>query len=151
MMKFEMRLTRLAAACITVIGIGCAAPVLAMDTGKPKLMIAAADTAEKSTTGKVPSANPLSGDPEAIELGTKLYFTWCVQCHGQKANGESRFGKYAGDLTKFWRGYKEFVVIVKKGRPDKMMPPWKDVLDDDNIAKIGAFLETLAVDGANWQ
>ena len=56
-----------------------------------------------------------------------------------------------GDLTEFWRGYKEFVVIVKNGRAQKQMPPWKDVLDDDNIAKIGAYLETLAVEGANWQ
>ena len=100
---------------------------------------------------KVPSSNPLSGDPEAIDLGKRLYFTWCVQCHGPKANGESRFGKYAGNLTTFWRGYKEFVVIVKNGRTAKQMPPWKDVLDDDNIAKIGAYLETRAQEGANWK
>ncbi len=99
----------------------------------------------------VVSSNPLSRDPEAIDLGKRLYFTWCVQCHGYKANGESRFGEYAGDLTKFWRGYDEFVVIVKEGRPKKMMPPWKEVLDEDAIAKIGAYLETLAVEGANWQ
>jgi mono/diheme cytochrome c family protein len=100
---------------------------------------------------KVASSNPLSGDTEAIAVGTKLYFTWCVQCHGQKANGESRFGKYAGDLTKFWRGYKEFVLTVKNGRPGKQMPPWKELLDDENIAKIGAFLETRAEEGANWK
>lgn len=99
----------------------------------------------------VVSSNPLSGDPEAIDLGKRLYFTWCVQCHGYKANGESRFGEYAGDLTKYWRGYDEFIVIVKEGRPKKMMPPWKEVLDVDAINKIGAYLETLAVEGANWQ
>ena len=106
---------------------------------------------EPKPAAKVASSNPLSGDPEAIDLGKRLFFTWCVQCHGPKANGESRFGKYAGDLTKFWRGYKEFVVIVREGRPGKQMPPWKQVLDDDNIAKVGAFLETLAVEGANWK
>ena len=100
---------------------------------------------------QVPSSNPLSGDPEAIALGKRLFFTWCVQCHGPKANGESRFGKYAGDLTRFWRGYPEFVIIVKNGRPQKQMPPWKEVLDEDNIAKVGAYLETLSVEGANWK
>lgn len=134
--------------------------VAAMGQGHPKLVQLAANdapaTEEKKEEPKAPkkkieSGNPLSGDPEAIELGTKLYFTWCVQCHGQRANGESRFGKYAGDLTKFWRGYKEFVLTVKNGRPGKQMPPWKEVLDDDNIAKIGAFLETLAEDGVNWK
>ncbi|MGH6902557.1 MAG: hypothetical protein ACREIR_07450, partial [Geminicoccaceae bacterium] len=46
----------------------------------------------------IPSSNPLSGDPEAIEAGRKLYNTWCSQCHGGKADGVSRFGKYAADL-----------------------------------------------------
>jgi len=149
-MKLELRPRGLAVAFVTALGVLCTAPVAAAQADKTGLKIAAADS-DQSKPAKVPSGNPLSGDPEAIELGTKLYFTWCVQCHGHKANGESRFGKYAGDLTKFWRGYKEFVVIVKNGRVDKMMPPWKDVLDDDNIAKIGAFLETLAEEGANWQ
>jgi mono/diheme cytochrome c family protein len=126
------------------------APVAAMGNKEPKL--AAADSTQPPQAAKrVPSSNPLSGNQEAIDLGKRLYFTWCVQCHGHKANGESRFGKYAGDLTHFWRGYKEFVVIVKNGRPDKMMPPWKDVLDEDNINKVGAFLETLAEEGANWK
>ncbi|HEX6234214.1 MAG TPA: hypothetical protein VFZ63_13895, partial [Jiangellaceae bacterium] len=52
-------------------------------------------------TAAVPSDNPLSGDPEAIEAGRRLYNTWCSQCHGGKADGVSRFGKYAADLTKF--------------------------------------------------
>lgn len=121
----------------------------AMENGKvePKVPVASAADGAK----KLPSGNPLSGDADAIEIGKKLYFTWCVQCHGPKANGESRFGKYAGDLTNFWRGYKEYVLVVKNGRPGKQMPPWKDVLDEENIAKLGAFLETLADKGANWR
>ena len=63
----------------------------------------------------------------------------------------SRFGKYAADLRVFWRGYGEFVTIVKNGRVDRQMPPWKEVLDDAKIAQLGAFLETLAEEGANWK
>jgi mono/diheme cytochrome c family protein len=63
----------------------------------------------------------------------------------------SRFGQYAADLRVFWRGYREFVTIVKDGRPQKQMPPWKEVLDDAKISQIGAYLETLALDGANWK
>ena len=95
--------------------------------------------------------NPVSGNPEAIEAGRKLYFTWCVQCHGSKADGVSRFGKYAADLREFWRGYGEFVTIVKNGRTNRQMPPWKEVPDDAKIAQLGAFLETLAIEGANWK
>jgi len=126
---------------LSIMGLGTltSVPVMAeeSETTEPKIVVA--------------SSNPLSGDPDAIETGKQLYFTWCVQCHGHKANGESRFGKYAGDLTRYWRGYPEFIVIVTNGRPKKMMPPWKEVLDEENISKIGAYLETLAVEGANWQ
>ncbi len=107
---------------------------------------------------KVESSNPLSGDKEAIDLGRRLFGDWCSVCHGVKANGESRFGAYAANLTKFWRGHKEFTQIVKNGRTGQlgMMPPFGKapdylVLDDDSINKIGAFLETLAVEGANWK
>jgi cytochrome c oxidase cbb3-type subunit 3 len=138
------------AMCFVAASATCGGVALAMGNKEPKIAQMDTGTPPAAAT-KVPSSNPLSGDPEAIDLGKRLYFTWCVQCHGHKANGESRFGKYAGDLTHFWRGYKEFVVIVKNGRPDKMMPPWKEVLDEDNIAKLGAFLETLAEEGANWK
>jgi len=97
------------------------------------------------------ASNPASGQAEAIDAGRKLYVTWCVQCHGTKADGVSRFGKYAADLRAFWRGYGEFVTIVKNGRTDRQMPPWKDVLDDAKIAQLGAYLETLAEEGANWK
>jgi cytochrome c oxidase cbb3-type subunit 3 len=148
-MKSTIRGTaRLAAVLAAFAGFAWCGAAGAMGDKEP--VIAAADTPAEQK-GSVPSSNPLTGDPEAIDLGRRLYFTWCVQCHGAKANGESRFGKYAGDLTRFWRGYKEFVTIVKVGRVDKMMPPWKDVLDDDNINKVGAYLETLAVEGANWK
>ena len=98
-----------------------------------------------------PSSNPMSGKPEAVEAGRKLYFTWCVQCHGPKADGVSRFGQYAADLRKFWRGYREFVIIVTKGRTDRQMPPWNEVLDEAKIAQVGAYLETLAIEDANWK
>ncbi len=104
-----------------------------------------------ATQGPVASSNPLSGDPEAIEKGRKLFNTWCTQCHGPKADGVSRFGKYAADLRKFSKGFSQFAGIVVEGRTDRMMPPWGDVLDGEQIMQIGAYLETLAIEGANWK
>lgn len=97
-----------------------------------------------------PKKNPLAGNQEAIEEGARLYFKWCVACHGKHADGVSRFGDYGADLRRFWRGYPEFVRIVLNGRTDRQMPPWGGVLDEDEIAQIGAFLETLQLDGARW-
>ena len=112
--------------------------------------IAASEEKAEEVKVAVASANPLTGDPAAIEAGKDLYFTFCVQCHGHKADGESRFGKYAYDLRKFWRGYDKFVELVLVGRPKKMMPPWGGYLDEDQINQIGAYLETLAIEGAKW-
>ena len=150
-MKPSMRFAFFAVVCGAALALSLSGFLRAAEPEKvdSKPSTEAAEPASPPT--KVPSSNPLSGDPEAIALGKRLFFTWCVQCHGPKANGESRFGKYAGDLTRFWRGYPEFVIIVKNGRVQKQMPPWKEVLDDDNISKVGAYLETLSVEGANWK
>jgi mono/diheme cytochrome c family protein len=142
---------------------GALAPVLALLTAASVAAAAVSGVGPARAAGEkaagetaapaaVPSANPLSGDPAAIEEGHKLYAMWCGQCHGPKADGVSeRWGKYAADLRAFWRGYDEFVRITHEGVPDKQMPPWEGVLNDEQIAQIGAWLETQAIEGANWQ
>ena len=103
---------------------------------------------------KVESGNPLSGNCDSIVLGACRYFKWCVACHGPKADGVSRFDKFAADLTRHWRGYGEFVGIVLNGAEGNLgrMPPWQGVLNVQQISEIGAYLETLAVEGkAYWK
>jgi quinohemoprotein ethanol dehydrogenase len=119
--------------------------------GAVAVWLAPALATADEAAGPVPSSNPLSGDPEAIEAGRKLYNTWCSQCHGGKADGVSRFGKYAADLRKFSQGYTEFAIVVVEGRTERRMPPWDGVLDGEQISQIGAYLETLAIEGANWE
>jgi mono/diheme cytochrome c family protein len=128
------------------LAVVCALGALAIGGGAALMPVAAQQQA-----AAVPSDNPLSGDPEAIEAGRRLYNTWCSQCHGGKADGVSRFGKYAADLTKFKKGYTEFTIAVVAGRPERQMPPWDGVLDGEQISQIGAYLETLSVEGANWE
>ena len=95
---------------------------------------------------KIASDNPLSGDPEAIAKGRKIYGTFCAQCHGGKADGVApRFGKYSADLRRFNKGFYEFAGIVAVGIPEKQMPPWGTVFQGDEISQIGAYLETLAI------
>jgi mono/diheme cytochrome c family protein len=118
----------------------------ALSLGEPRKAVAQ----EKPTT-PVPSSNPLSGNSEAIEQGSKLYFRWCVQCHGANADGRSRFGEYAKDLRQFSLGYSMFFATVVAGRPQKKMPPFGEYLSPEDMQRIGAYLETLAVAGANWK
>ena len=97
------------------------------------------------------SSNPYSQQLDAIEEGKGIYFKFCVQCHGYKADGHSRFGNYAYDLRRFWQGYAQFIAIATAGRPAKGMPPWGKYLSGVQLAKVGAYLETLALKGANWK
>jgi mono/diheme cytochrome c family protein len=102
----------------------------------------------------VPATNPLSGDEVAIREGRSWFRAACALCHGIHADGAGERG-YAADLRVFKLGFRRFVETVKKGRdvPGRAakMPPWGGALSDQQIYQIGAYLETLAKDGANWK
>ena len=98
-----------------------------------------------------PRSNPLSGDDNAIQEGARLYFKWCVQCHGGKADGKGVRFIVGADLTKFWRGYCDYMFLALNGVPDNQMPPWAGILEEEELSSIGAYLETLAKEGALWK
>ena len=107
----------------------------------------------------VPDANPLSGDAAAIRSGKSDYRAICSVCHGGRADGageRASSAKTPADLRKFNKGFKRYMETVKNGvqtpgREIKDMPAWGGVLDDATLTKIGAYLETLAIEGANWK
>ena len=96
------------------------------------------------------SPNPLSGDPEAEAAGRTIYRANCAFCHGMNADGRGRGLPNSADLRKFKRGYTRFVRTVKEGY--KTMPPWGSMgaLTDEEIDRVGAYLETLAGRRADW-
>jgi mono/diheme cytochrome c family protein len=94
------------------------------------------------------SPNPESGDAASIKQGKRLYRAMCARCHGRDGEARARFAG-ARNLREYNRGYTKFALIVKDGR--KKMPAWGGILSGDDINKIGAFLETLALEDANWQ
>jgi mono/diheme cytochrome c family protein len=108
---------------------------------------------------EVPATNPFSGDEAAIKSGKSDYRAICSVCHGGKADGAGERASSAlvpADLRKFKKGFRKYVEIVKNGvqapgREIKDMPAWGGVLDDKTLYKIGAYLETLAMEGANWK
>jgi len=98
------------------------------------------------------SSNPFSGDSQAIEEGKGIFRGgFCANCHGMSANGHGRGAPNAANLQKFKRGYTAFVHTVKNGY--KTMPAWGGGphLTDEQISKIGAWLETLATPEADWK
>lgn len=106
-----------------------------------------------------PDVNPFSGDAAAIRSGKSDYRAICSVCHGGKADGageRASSAKTPADLRKFNKGFKKYVEITKNGvqtpgREIKDMPAWGGVLDEATLFKIAAYLETLAMEGANWK
>ncbi len=98
------------------------------------------------------SSNPLSGDEAAIRDGKSLFRGICAVCHGRNADGKGERGQGA-DLRKFKRGFTRYLEITQNGKDTgrtQKMPAWGKVLPEEDLIKIGAFLETLAIEGANW-
>ena len=119
---------------------------LAFDAGLVAQRVAHAES-------EVPATNPFSGDEKAIKEGQSWFLAVCAPCHGPRANGAAERGPSGADLRIFKRGFEQYVHIVKNGRETGRigkMPGWGKVLSDELIFQIGAFLETLAIEGAYW-
>ena len=102
---------------------------------------------------EVPAINPFSGDEKAIKDGKSWFLAVCAPCHGPRANGQAERGPSGADLRTFKRGFEQYVEIVKNGRETGRigkMPGWDKVLSEELIFQIGAFLETLALEGSYW-
>ena len=102
---------------------------------------------------EIPETNPMSGDKKAIQEGKSWFRNVCSPCHGGRADGAGERGT-AADLRVFNKGFRRFVDTVQHGKDTgriMTMPAWGGVLDEKTIFQIGAYLETLSMQGANWK
>ena len=76
-------------------------------------------------------------DPAQVEKGRQLYALRCSHCHGLNMVSA---GNVTFDLREFPRGQQErFFESVTNGKSNRM-PPWGDVLTQDEIGDIWAFV-----------
>jgi len=96
---------------------------------------AAAMTASAQTSPGAPQ--PSAGvDQAQVDQGKTTYARTCSHCHGPNmVNG----GTVAPDLRAFPNDRDRFVTTVKRGKNGRM-PPWGDVLNDDQIATLWDYL-----------
>ena len=74
-------------------------------------------------------------DQARIDQGKVTYAQKCRHCHGpDMVTG----GNIAPDLRRFPNDRERFFTTVKLGKNGKM-PPWGDLLNDDQIAMLWAF------------
>jgi mono/diheme cytochrome c family protein len=74
-------------------------------------------------------------DQAQIDLGKVTYAQKCSHCHGPNMVSG---GTIAPDLRRFPDDRERFFTTVKLGRNGKM-PPWGDLLNDEQIATLWAF------------
>lgn len=81
-------------------------------------------------------------NPSRAPAGQKIFTTTCAPCHGDKAQGS-----IGPNLTdKFWlHGGDEQSIFntITKGVLDKGMPPWGNVLSQDDILNVGSFIHSI--------
>jgi mono/diheme cytochrome c family protein len=73
-----------------------------------------------------------------IDLGKTTYAQKCSHCHGPNMVNS---GTITPDLRAFPDDRTRFVTTVKQGKNGRM-PPWGDILSDDDIADVWAYLSS---------
>jgi mono/diheme cytochrome c family protein len=99
------------------------------------VFVATAMTANAQTAT---SQEASGADQAQIDLGKATYAEKCSHCHGP---GMLNPGTITPDLRKFPDDKERFVTIVKQGRNNKM-PPWADVLSDDQIGTLWVYISS---------
>lgn len=73
-----------------------------------------------------------------IDYGKSTYASKCSHCHGPNMMNS---GTITPDLRAFPDDQTRFVTTVKNGKNNKM-PPWADILSDDEIGNLWAFVSS---------
>ncbi len=98
---------------------------------------------------------PIAGTADDYQMGQQLYVLYCAQCHGTDGHGDgpasataggyitpepANFEESGGDFTNYGR----WVWKVREGVETTNMPPWKFVLNDDEIFKVIFYIQSFS-------
>ena len=94
-------------------------------------------SAQTATPTPVAQENAAGGQA-LIAQGKATYAEKCSHCHGP---GMMNAGTITPDLRKFPDDKPRFFTTVKNGKNGKM-PPWGDLLNDDQIGALWAYVSS---------
>ena len=77
-------------------------------------------------------------DQDKVDHGKAIYAERCSHCHGP---GMLNPGTITPDLRRFPDDRDRFVSTVKLGKNNRM-PPWGDLLGDEEIASLWAYISS---------
>lgn len=99
---------------------------------------AAAITANAQTAPAAAPEQQASADQAQIDEGKGIFAHNCSHCHGPNMVNS---GTVAPDLRRFPEDKTRFFSTVKLGKNGRM-PPWGDLLSDDQIADLWAYMSS---------
>ena len=105
---------------------------------------AGAPTPQAGPAAGVPAGDPAQARVDLIPRGRSVFNQHCAHCHSPNAQSPEP----SRDLRRLKRRYGDamtevFYKTVTDGRPDKGMPPWKEVLRPGDIKSVATFLESV--------
>jgi cytochrome c oxidase cbb3-type subunit I/II len=96
---------------------------------------------------------PITGTMQEFDKGKNLFNLYCAQCHGEMGQGDgpasinspggyitpepANFTESGGDFTNYGR----YVWKVKEGVETTNMPPWKWVLNDNEVYQVIFYIQ----------
>lgn len=103
----------------------------------------------------VPMLPALAHDEPAALRGAQIFKTYCRLCHGELGKGDGRAAALQqqppSDLTMSRRSDEYKVSIIRGGgaamNRSSSMPAWRDVLSEQQITDVVAYLRVLAMNG----
>ena len=78
------------------------------------------------------------GDQAQIDVGKAIFAERCSHCHGPNMVNA---GTITPDLRRFPDDRQRFFTTVKMGKNGRM-PPWGDLLNDDDLAHLWAYISS---------
>lgn len=85
----------------------------------------------------------LAKEPEALEVGERLYATYCTGCHGSDAGGGPGYPNLRDGVWQ-WGGRPEAIeTTILEGRV-AAMPTWKDALGEEGVRQVAQYVVSLS-------
>lgn len=148
----------LAAFCYLALypGLGSFKGLLGWSSPKALQQDTAANNAKREARMKpwrALSIEQMATNKEAVGIGHRLFLDNCAGCHGRTALGNPALG--APDLTdaawQFGGDGASIVTSILDGR-NQVMPPWGDILGEDGVNEVTAYVLSLSgVKSREWQ
>lgn len=113
-------------------------------SGEPKVV---------TTLRPVATTAPVVDPSDPLAVGAQIFADRCISCHGPGGRGDGdlvRAGQIANvpDFTdpvlRAGKTVEDYFEVITNGRIDKLMPPWKDALSEDERWAVAQFAYSLA-------